>query len=106
MRCCGWCNAAAAAQKTAPVTAVPLGRARAWTLAPQASGAPKGTPADIVNLLNKEPNGALGDAKIKARIDELGGTVTAGSSAELGTLIAEATEKWAKVIKFAGIKAE
>ena len=69
-------------------------------------GVPKGAPADIVNLLNMELHGALVDTKIKVRIEELGGTVTAGSPAELGTLIAEATEKWAKVIKFAGIKAE
>jgi len=69
-------------------------------------GVPKGTPADIVNLLNKELNGALADARIKGRIEELGGTVTGGSPAEFGTIISEATEKWAKVIKFAGIKAE
>ena len=61
---------------------------------------------DIVNLLNKELNGALADARIKGRIEELGGTVTGGSPAEFGTIISEATEKWAKVIKFAGIKAE
>jgi tripartite-type tricarboxylate transporter receptor subunit TctC len=69
-------------------------------------GVPKGTPADIVNLLNKELNGALADARIKGRIEERGGTVTGGSPAEFGTIISEATEKWAKVIKFAGIKAE
>jgi tripartite-type tricarboxylate transporter receptor subunit TctC len=69
-------------------------------------GVPKGTPAEIVTLLNKELNGALADAKIKGRIEELGGTVTGGTPAEFGTIVAEATEKWAKVIKFAGIKAE
>ncbi len=69
-------------------------------------GVPKGTPAEIINLLNKELNAGLADAKIKARIEELGGTVIGGSPAEFGTIIAEATEKWAKVIKFAGIKAE
>jgi tripartite-type tricarboxylate transporter receptor subunit TctC len=69
-------------------------------------GVPKGTPADIITLLNKELNGALVDAKIRGRIEELGGTVMGGTPAEFGTLVSEATEKWAKVIKFAGIKAE
>jgi len=69
-------------------------------------GAPKATPADIIDMLNKELNAGLADPKIKGRIEELGGTVTGGSPAEFGTIISEATEKWAKVIKFAGIKAE
>ena len=69
-------------------------------------GAPKNTPADIINLLNKEINAGLADARIKARIVDLGGTVVGGSPAEFATLISDATEKWAKVIKFAGIKAE
>ncbi|TMJ03036.1 MAG: tripartite tricarboxylate transporter substrate binding protein [Alphaproteobacteria bacterium] len=69
-------------------------------------GAPRGTPAEIIALLNKELNAGLADAKIRARIVELGGTVLGGSAAEFGTIIAEATEKWAKVIKFAGIKTE
>jgi tripartite-type tricarboxylate transporter receptor subunit TctC len=67
---------------------------------------PKGTPADIIDLLNKELNAALADAKIKGRIEELGGTVMGGSPAEFGKLVADATEKWAKVIKVAGVKAE
>jgi tripartite-type tricarboxylate transporter receptor subunit TctC len=67
---------------------------------------PKGTPADIIDLLNKELNAALTDAKIKGRIEELGGTVMGGSPAEFGKLVADATEKWAKVIKVAGVKAE
>jgi hypothetical protein len=67
-------------------------------------GAPKTTPATIVDKLNRETNAALADARIKARLAELGGTVLAGSSADFGKLIAE--EKWAKVIKFAGIKPE
>ncbi len=66
--------------------------------------APKGTPADIVEKLNREINAALADPKIKARIADLGGTVLASSTAEFGTLIAQETEKWAKVVKFAGIK--
>ena len=69
-------------------------------------GVPKGTPADIVDLLNKQLNAGLADSKIKGRIVELGGTVTGGTPAEFGTIISEATEKWAKVIKFAGVKAE
>ena len=69
-------------------------------------GAPKNTPAAIIDMLNKELNAGLADAKIKARIVELGGVVVGGTPAEFGTLISEATEKWAKVIKFAGIKAE
>ena len=69
-------------------------------------GVPKGTPAEIIAMLNKELNAGLADGKIKGRIVELGGTVTGGSSAEFGTIISDATEKWAKVIKFAGVKAE
>jgi tripartite-type tricarboxylate transporter receptor subunit TctC len=69
-------------------------------------GVPKGTPAEIIDRLNKEINAGLADAKIKARIVELGGTVQGGTPAEFATIISEATEKWAKVIKFAGIKAE
>jgi tripartite-type tricarboxylate transporter receptor subunit TctC len=69
-------------------------------------GAPKATPAAIIDLLNKELNAGLANPKIKARIEELGGTVVGGTPAEFGKIIADATEKWAKVIKFAGIKAE
>ena len=69
-------------------------------------GAPRNTPADIIDLLNKELNAGLADAKVKTRIVELGGTVLGGSPAEFGTILSDATEKWARVIKFAGIKAE
>jgi tripartite-type tricarboxylate transporter receptor subunit TctC len=69
-------------------------------------GAPRNTPADIIDRLNRELNAGLADPKIKARIVELGGTVAGGTPAEFGTILIEATEKWAKVIKFAGIKAE
>jgi len=69
-------------------------------------GVPKGTPAEIIDRLNREINAGLADPKIKARIVELGGTVVGGSPAEFATVIAEATEKWAKVIKVAGIRAE
>jgi tripartite-type tricarboxylate transporter receptor subunit TctC len=66
-------------------------------------GAPRNTPAEIVDRLNKETNAGLADPKIKARL-ELGGTVLPGSPADFGKLIADETEKWAKVVKFAGIK--
>jgi tripartite-type tricarboxylate transporter receptor subunit TctC len=69
-------------------------------------GAPKNTPLEIIKLLNKELNAGLADPKIKARIVELGGTVVGGTPEEFGKMISEATEKWAKVVKFAGIKAE
>jgi tripartite-type tricarboxylate transporter receptor subunit TctC len=69
-------------------------------------GAPKATPADIIDKLNKELNAGLADPKVKTRIVELGGTVMGGTPAEFGKIIAEATEKWGKVIKFAGVKAE
>ena len=69
-------------------------------------GAPRNTPAEIIDLLNKELNAGVADAKVKARIVELGGSVLGGSPAEFGTILSEATEKWAKVIKFAGIKTE
>jgi len=69
-------------------------------------GVPRNTPVDIIDRLNKELNAGLADSKIKTRIVELGGTVLGGSPAEFGTILSEATEKWAKVIKFAGIKAE
>lgn len=69
-------------------------------------GAPKNTPVEIINLLNKEVNAGLADPKIKARIVDLGGTVVGGTPAEFAKLISDATEKWGKVIKFAGIKAE
>jgi tripartite-type tricarboxylate transporter receptor subunit TctC len=68
--------------------------------------APANTPADIVDKLNKEINAALADSKMKARIADLGGTVLLGSPADFVKLIAEETEKWAKVVKFAGIKAD
>jgi tripartite-type tricarboxylate transporter receptor subunit TctC len=67
-------------------------------------GAPKTTPAEIIDKLNKEINAGLADPKMKARLIDLGGTELVGSAADFGKLIAEETEKWAKVIKFAGIK--
>jgi tripartite-type tricarboxylate transporter receptor subunit TctC len=64
------------------------------------------TPPEIVDTLNKEINAGLADPKIKARLGDLGGTPLIGSPANFGKLIADETEKWAKVIKFAGIKPE
>ena len=69
-------------------------------------GAPKATPAETVEKLNEEINAGLADPKIKARLAELGAMVLAGSPADFGKLIAEDTEKWAKVVKSAGIKPE
>ena len=69
-------------------------------------GAPKNASTEIVEKLNREINAALADPKIKTRIADLGATVLQGSPAEFGKLIADETEKWAKVVKFAAIKAE
>jgi tripartite-type tricarboxylate transporter receptor subunit TctC len=69
-------------------------------------GAPRGAPTEIINKLNKDINEGLADSKLKARFADLGGTVLTGSPADFGKLIADETEKWGKVVKFAGIKAE
>jgi tripartite-type tricarboxylate transporter receptor subunit TctC len=69
-------------------------------------GAPKNTPAEIINTLNKEINAALANPKIKVRLVDLGGTVLGGSPADFGKLIVDETEKWSKVIRAANIKAE
>ena len=67
-------------------------------------GAPKNTPAEIIEKLNKEINAGLADTKMKGRIADLGAAVLPGSPADFGKLIVEETEKWAKVIKFAHIQ--
>jgi tripartite-type tricarboxylate transporter receptor subunit TctC len=72
----------------------------------QGIGAPKDTPAQIVEKLNKEINAGLADSKLKARFADLGATVFVVSPTDFGKFIADETEKWAKVIKFAGAKAE
>src|SRR5215468_7432266 len=69
-------------------------------------GVPKDTPAGIIETLNKEIDAGLADPKIKARLADLGSTPLVGSPADFGKFIADETEKWAKVIKFAGIKAD
>jgi tripartite-type tricarboxylate transporter receptor subunit TctC len=68
--------------------------------------APKGTPDEIVALLNKEVNAALADATFTARLIDLGGQLLPGAPGDFGKLVAGDTEKWAKVIKFANIKPE
>ena len=76
--------------------------ASAW----QGLCAPKGTPPDIIDRLNKEVNAAAADPEIKGRLEDLNLRVMSGTVADFGKLIADDTEKWAKVIKFAGIKAD
>jgi len=80
---------------------VPGYEATAW----YGIGAPRATPAEIVDKLNKEVNAALDDPKMKARLADLGGTVFAGSPADFGKFIAEETEKWGNVIRVLNIKA-
>jgi tripartite-type tricarboxylate transporter receptor subunit TctC len=81
---------------------VPGYEASAW----YGIGAPRNTPGEIIEQLNKEINAALADPKMKARFAELGGTPFPGSSADFGKFIADETEKWGKVIRAANIKAE
>jgi tripartite-type tricarboxylate transporter receptor subunit TctC len=76
--------------------------ASAWV----ALGAPANTPASIIDRLNREINAALADPKIKARTAELGATVYPGSPGDFGKFAIEETEKWAKVVRFAGLKPE
>jgi tripartite-type tricarboxylate transporter receptor subunit TctC len=68
--------------------------------------APQGTPAAIIDSLNRETNAGLADPTIKARLADMGGMLLTGSPADFGRLIADETEKWSKVIRMAGIKAE
>jgi tripartite-type tricarboxylate transporter receptor subunit TctC len=81
---------------------VPGYEASSW----QGVGAPKNTPAELIDKLNREINSVVADPKIKARLADLGGTPLAGSPADFGKLISNETEKWAKVVKFAGIRPE
>ena len=81
---------------------VPGYEASAW----YGIGAPRNTPAEIVDTLNREINAGLTDPKIKARLVELGGTLSAGSPAAFGKFIGDDAAKWAKVIKFAGVNAQ
>jgi tripartite-type tricarboxylate transporter receptor subunit TctC len=81
---------------------VPGYEASAWF----GMGAPKGTPPDIINRLNKAINAALADPNIQARLRELGGTSIAGTPADFGKVIADETDKWAKVVTAVGVKVE
>jgi tripartite-type tricarboxylate transporter receptor subunit TctC len=67
-------------------------------------GAPKNTPTEVIERLNKETNAALADPKMKARLAELGASALSGSPADFGKLIVAETEKWAKVVKLSGAK--
>jgi tripartite-type tricarboxylate transporter receptor subunit TctC len=69
-------------------------------------GAPKDTPVEIIDRLNKEINAGLADPKLRARLADLGGTMLPGSPADFGKFIADETEKWGRVVKFSGAKAE
>ena len=81
---------------------VPGYEASSW----QGIGAPKNTPVEIVQMLNREINSVLADPKMKGRLADLGGSILAESPAGFARLIADDTEKWAKVIRAANIKAE
>jgi tripartite-type tricarboxylate transporter receptor subunit TctC len=67
-------------------------------------GAPKDTPREIIGMLNKEINAGLADPAIKARLADLAGPALPGTSADFGKLIADETERWGKVVRFAGIR--
>ena len=69
-------------------------------------GVPKNTPSEIIDTLNREINAGLADPNIKARLADFGGAPLGGSPADFGKLIADETEKWGKVVKFAGMKPE
>ncbi len=79
---------------------VPGYEASAW----YGIGAPRKTPAEIIDRLNKEANAGLADDKLKVRLADLGGTLIPGTPADFGRLIADETEKWGKVIRAANIK--
>jgi tripartite-type tricarboxylate transporter receptor subunit TctC len=72
----------------------------------QGIGVPKKTPAEIIEKLNREINTGLDDPGMKERLADLGGIPLPGTPSDFGKLIAEETEKWGKVVKFAGMKAD
>ena len=69
-------------------------------------GAPKNTPVEVIDKLNREINAALSDNRMRAKFAEIGGEPLPGSPSDFGKLIAEETEKWGKVVKFTGLKPE
>jgi tripartite-type tricarboxylate transporter receptor subunit TctC len=69
-------------------------------------GAPRGTPAEVIEELNQAVNAGLADPKLRARFEDLGGMMLPGSAADFGTIIVAETEKWAKVVKFSGARAD
>ena len=69
-------------------------------------GVPKNTPKEIIDKLNSDINAVLDEPAMKARIAEMGGVSIAGSPADFGKVVAVETEKWAKVVKFAGARVE
>jgi tripartite-type tricarboxylate transporter receptor subunit TctC len=81
---------------------LPVYEASAW----YGVGAPRNTPDEVIGRLNKEINAALADPRMLARVADMGATLLAGSPADFGKLIANETEKWSKVVKFAGIRAD
>jgi tripartite-type tricarboxylate transporter receptor subunit TctC len=85
-----------------PLSGVPGYDAAAWI----GVGAPKNTPPEIIDKLNKEVNAALADPKLKLRLADLGSSVAGGSAADYGRRLEKEAEKWGKVIRAANIKAE
>ena len=69
-------------------------------------GAPSNTPVEIIDKLDKEIDAGVADPKMKERLADLGGIALTGSPSDFGKLIVEETEKWGKVVKFAGVKAD
>jgi tripartite-type tricarboxylate transporter receptor subunit TctC len=70
------------------------------------AGVPRNTPVEIVDALNREINAVLGDARVKARLADLGATVLVGTPADFGRMLADETEKWGRVVKASGAKPE
>ena len=81
-------------------------RSRAPTRPLSTQPAPKNTPVEVIHALNKEINAGLADPKFRTRRADLGSTVLPDSPGDFAKMIADETEKWAKVVKFAGIKPE
>ena len=71
-----------------------------------AISAPKNTPADLIDRLNKETNAVLADPAAKTRFAELGALLLPGSAADFGKLLADETDKWGKVVKFSGARVD